>query len=70
VIEGAAIIIMASLLGFVFGRFPGRRGSTEKIKPVCGCHRHHSFHDPQTGACLGGDSIGIHCGEPGYGHRE
>lgn len=46
---------LVALAGVLLGRFlPNRRKEpkgTEPIKAVCGCGHHHSYHDPQTGAC-------------------
>lgn len=42
------------LAGMVTGRtWPSRRRKVKPVKPICGCKHHHSFHDPDTGACYG-----------------
>jgi hypothetical protein len=53
-IEGALILLAGAVLGAILARLPARRKGprpAEAPKPVCGCHHHHSYHDPETGRC-------------------
>jgi len=47
-----------ALAGVLIGRFlPDRRKGPEPPEPFCGCGHHHSYHDPETGACNAGVQV-------------
>jgi hypothetical protein len=47
-LAGAFVLATGILIGRLL---PERRKGPKAVEALCGCTHHHSFHDPESGAC-------------------
>jgi hypothetical protein len=60
------IVSAATAIGYVAGSRRRRTGGNDNAKPICLCGEQYGAHDPETGACQGGEYVSINQGNGRY----